>query len=144
MFSACTRPVVKDAILAQFSSDSSLRVVVATIAFGMGLDCPDVRRILHWGPPSDIESDIQEAGRAGRDGHQAAAVLYYTATDLGAQHVENTIKEYIDKCRRELLFKDFNEPGPESSLSLSLLAVVNAVVYVPPILLVKVNFYTGH
>ena len=67
-----------------------------TIAFGMGLDCPEVRQIIHWGPPSDIESDIQEAGRAGRDGRQAAAVLYYTATDRGAQHVDNTIKEY---CR---------------------------------------------
>ena len=86
---------------------------MATIAFGTGLDCPDVRRIIHWGPPSDIESDIQEVGRAGRDGHQAAAVLYYTASDRGAQHVENTIKEYcgnIDKCRTELLFKDFDEP----------------------------------
>ena len=95
MFSACTRPDVKDAILSRFSSDSSLHVVVATIAFGMGLDCPDVRRIIHWGPPSDIESYIQEVGCAGRDGLKAAAVLHYTDADLGEWHVENTLKEYV-------------------------------------------------
>ena len=122
MFSACTRPDVKDEILSRFSSDSSLRVVVATIAFGMGLDCPDVRRIIHWGPPSDVESYIQEVGRAGRDGLEAAAILHYTGADLGARHVENTIKEYCrnqDKCRRELLFMDFDEPDSSLSRSVS-------------------------
>lgn len=120
MFSACTRPDVKNEILCRFSSSSSLRVVVATIAFGMGLDCPDVRRIIHWGPPSDLESYIQEVGRAGRDGLQSTAVLYYNDTDLSAQHVESTIKEYCrnhDKCRRELLFTDFDDG--KCSLSVS-------------------------
>lgn len=117
MFSACTRP---DEILSRFSSSSSLRIVVATIAFGMGLDCPDVRRIIHWGPPSDLESYIQEVGRAGRDGLQSTAVLYYNDSDLGAQYVENTIKEYCTnrkKCRRELLFTDFDETKSSSSIS---------------------------
>ena len=107
MFSACTRQDVKDAILQRFSSDSSLRVVVATIAFGMGIDCPDVRRIIHWGPPSDIESYIQETGRAGRDGLPAFAVLYFTDADLGPQHIETDMKETCRNkvlCRRQLLF----------------------------------------
>ena len=82
MFTACTTKGVKETILSQFCTDSQLRVVVATIAFGMGLDCPDVRRIVHWGPPSDVEAYIQETGRAGRDGLPCDAVLHYTGTDL--------------------------------------------------------------
>ena len=56
---------------------SCLRVVIATVAFGMGLDSPNIRRIIHWGAPADTESYIQETGRAGRDGEQSLAKLYY-------------------------------------------------------------------
>ena len=56
MFSACTHPPVKDSILKAFGNpEGNLRVVVATVAFGMGLDCPNVRRIIHWGASTDIE-----------------------------------------------------------------------------------------
>lgn len=77
MFTACTPKKVKDSIIANFTAvNSPLRVVVATIAFGMGLDCPDVSKIIHWGPPGDIESYLQETGRAGRDNLPSDAVLY--------------------------------------------------------------------
>jgi len=56
MFIACTRLDIKEAILSAFRSLSGiLRNVVATVAFGMGLDCPNVRQIIHWGPSSGIE-----------------------------------------------------------------------------------------
>ena len=58
MFSACTAHNVKNTILSK--PESPLRVIIATVAFGMGLDSPDIRRIIHWGIPADIESYIQE------------------------------------------------------------------------------------
>lgn len=61
MFTACTHPEVKTTLLKQFQNPTScLRIIIATVAFGMGLDCPNMRRVLHWGSPSDIESYIRD------------------------------------------------------------------------------------
>lgn len=59
MFTATTPLNVKEWIVKSFViPDSRLRIVVSTVAFGMGIDCPNIRRIVHWGPPSDLESYI--------------------------------------------------------------------------------------
>ena len=50
--------------------------MIATSAFGVGVDIPDHRRIIHWGLPSTKEEYVQETGRAGRDGEDAHATLY--------------------------------------------------------------------
>lgn len=111
MYTACTHPTVKETILQSLlDSNGTLRIIVATIAFGMGLDCPNIRRVIHWGPSGDIESYLQETGRAGRDGLFAEATLYYTNTDLG-QIDDEPIKEYCRNkmtCRREMLLKYFD------------------------------------
>ena len=75
VFTSVTDQHQKDGIINAFTRPSQLWVVIATIAFGMGIDCPDVRQIVHIGLPDDVESYIQETGRAGRDGKPALAIL---------------------------------------------------------------------
>ena len=109
MYHSSVDQEIKESILNLFSKPSHLRIVIATVAFGMGIDCRDVRQVVHVGPPEDIECYIQETGRAGRDGLPSVAVLLL----IKGMKMVNTdvhMRSYISNetiCRRKSLFDDF-------------------------------------
>ena len=83
-FHAGLSPEIKKNIQLTFI-DGDLRVIVATNAFGMGIDKPDVRLVVHADIPGSLENYLQEAGRAGRDQKMARCVLLYTTDDVERQ-----------------------------------------------------------
>ncbi|MDR2364512.1 MAG: RecQ family ATP-dependent DNA helicase [Zoogloeaceae bacterium] len=75
----------KRAVQEAFVHENRLRAIVATNAFGMGIDKPDVRLVIHLDTPGSLENYLQEAGRAGRDRKPARCVLLYDEADLDVQ-----------------------------------------------------------
>lgn len=106
-FHAGLDPTVKDQRQEAWQNDEQ-RVIVATNAFGMGIDKPDVRLVIHYDSPDSIEAYFQEAGRAGRDGQKAYAVMLYNASDTRKLHrrlADNfPEKEYIADVYEHLAY----------------------------------------
>ena len=109
MFTACTEKAIRNTILTYFANPvSPLRVIIAT-AFGMGLDCPNIRKVIHWNASDDIEMYLQETGRAGRDGLPAFAYLYHKSK---CSHTDDNMSLYCSNnniCRRKFMLQFFEQ-----------------------------------
>jgi len=79
-------------------------MVIATTAFSMGIDCPDIRKVVHFGTPGSIEEYVQETGRAGRDGQPAKACLLYGKPPKDASPKMKSYGTNTAQCRRKQLF----------------------------------------
>lgn len=102
----------KDEILASFSKESGcMRVLIATIAYGMGINCKGVKYVIHYGPPQNLERYLQESGRAGcsADSQCRAVILY---SNIMLQQCNESMTNYIRNktliCRRKLLLAHFD------------------------------------
>ena len=117
MYTSCTENSLKEEIVSSFvQPESRLRIVVATIAFVMGLDCPNVCQVIHWGAPDDIDSYVQHTGRAGRDGKMSVSIFF---THSDKKYSSKKMTEYCQNtvyCRWQLL-KDFEDCDLRTPLS---------------------------
>lgn len=122
-------PEVRAANQAAFVASEDI-VIVATVAFGMGIDKPDVRFVAHVGVPKSIEGYYQETGRAGRDGDPAQAIMFWGAGDFATARQRlaevdearrNAERARLDalaglvetaECRRAVLLRHFGEDPP--------------------------------
>ena len=88
----------EDRIFAEFPKlDSKIRVLITTVAFGMGVNIPDISYVLHWGVPSTVVAYWQEVGRCARDGRPGRAIMYAYSRSINKSIVK---PDMIDLCNR--------------------------------------------
>ena len=108
IFTSVSTTAMREMLLEEYcKTDTNLRLLIATTAFGLGVDCPDIERVINWGSPNTLEELVQESGRAGRDGRQAVSILYPKTV---GRKLTKEVREYQENtimCRRRKLFHNF-------------------------------------
>ena len=107
IFTAAIDINVREEIIAEFcNSQTNLRLIIAPLAFGLGVDCKDIMRVINYGTSNTLKELVQEIGRAGRNGSQAEAILYHKLSGYKTKE-SKCYGENQTVCLRSLLFKNF-------------------------------------
>ena len=117
MYHSGTSPSIQEHVLQSLKDpNGKVRIVIATNALGMGVDIKGLYNVINYGPPSDLESYVQEMGRAGRDGKNSEALLMFHGRQLRqcAPEMLNYVKS--NSCRRRQIL-DFFEDSSQGSVS---------------------------
>ena len=118
---------MKEEIIKDVTSDNPIqRLLLVTIAFGMGIDPPNVQKVTHFGVPRKMEHYLQETGRAGRNGQFATATMYFNSNDIAANvegmddSMRNLCRNQDEECRRKLILNYFTFSVEQSGQPLHL------------------------
>ena len=109
----------KECVLKLLSSSyPTCRIVISTVALGMGLNCQNISRVIHYGVPTTMEAYYQECGRCGRNGEQATATLLFNGHDIKQDPypmVTTVMREYClaRTCLRRLILAHFGDKDVE-------------------------------
>ena len=111
MYHARTPQSIKDKVLSDLASIyGSIRIVIATSALGMGVNIPDIKRVINFGVPENMEEYVQTIGRGGRDGSYVLAIMYYRGYHL--VRCDPTMRNFVKNktiCRRLEVVNFFSE-----------------------------------
>ncbi len=118
-YHAGMRPVEREEVQEQFMGDE-IEVIVATTAFGMGIDKPNVRFVFHYDISDSVDSYYQEIGRAGRDGNDARAILFYRPEDMrihrffaGSGHIDidqvEQVAQVVQGSEEPVVLRDLSD-----------------------------------
>ena len=95
-----------------------IRVLFVTVAFGIGVDCPHIREVVHIGVPSTMEEFFQESGRVGRDGKLAVSRVFFNSYDISKakEHLQHVMRNFVttSDCRRKIILEYFGFSLPVS------------------------------
>ena len=98
----------KERVVSSMKGSGKKRIIIATSALSMGVNFPDVRYVVHWGPACNLLDYHQQAGRAGRDGNTSDIVVIYHGQQLS--HCEEDVKSFVrsDDCLHEASYRPFD------------------------------------
>lgn len=109
IFHSVTWPEKKEKLMTEFRLQTKKRIVVASTALSMGVNFGDIRYVINWGPARNLLDELQEAGRAGRDGLRAHLIIVYHGQQLS--QCEQEIKDFVksEGCYRVAMYRPFDK-----------------------------------
>ena len=117
MYHGDCAPLDQERVIEHFTKSSHLRCVVATSAFGLGVQINDIRHVVHWGPAKDLLDYWQQVGRAGRDQKPSQARLYLYPWSCNKAYIDSDMLALAEDthCIRKKVLTEMFVPGMDES-----------------------------